>query len=82
MESIKLKPIAHQNPSTRKPGMTLSASRIIRALITNKNNPKVINVIGIVSTINIGFKVTFNMARNAATISALQKLSTMTPDNK
>lgn len=73
---------AHQNPSTIKPGTIELAIRIINAFITNKNNPNVTIVTGIVSTTKKGFRILFNKANTAATIIADRKLSIWTPGNK
>ena len=77
-----LKPNAHQNPSTVKPLTMRLVSIIIAAFITRRNNPKVKNVIGIVSKINIGFNKLFNNESTAATINAVMKPSTFTPCSK
>ena len=53
-DSSKLKSNATQNPETAKPSINLSANKIIMALMTNKNNPKVIIVIGKVNIISNG----------------------------
>ena len=66
---------AHQNPSTIKPGTIELAIRIINAFMTNKNNPNVKIVTGIVSTTKTGFSKLFKTANNAATITADKKLS-------
>ena len=65
--------IAHQNPSTQKPSITRSAKRIIKALITNKNNPKVIKVMGSVRMINSGLRVKLINMMNAAKINPVKK---------
>ena len=52
---------------------------IINALITNKNKPKVITVIGKVSTTKTGFTIKRNRPKTIATIIADQKLATATP---
>ena len=44
---------------------------IITAFITNKNNPNVRIVAGMVKKTNIGFKKAFNNAKTIATIKAL-----------
>ena len=48
---------------------------MIKALITNKNKPKVKMVIGKVKIINIGFTKTFKMAKTKATINGVVKES-------
>ena len=49
---------------------------MIIALITNKNNPSVSNVTGIVRKIKIGFKKVFKSPKTKATTNAEVKLST------
>ena len=44
---------------------------IITALMTNKNNPNVRMVAGMVKNTNMGFKKAFNNAKTIATIKAL-----------
>jgi len=50
------------------------AIRITTAFITNKNNPSVTTVIGMVSTMSNGFNVTFMSASTSARITAVRKL--------
>lgn len=57
IDKIKLKNNAHQKPLTSNPGTISAASKIISALITKRNNPKVNMVMGIVRIIKIGFIV-------------------------
>lgn len=64
---------------TEKPSINLSAKRIITALITNKNNPKVIIVIGKVRIIKIGLIIKFKIDKTTATIIAVVYESTYTP---
>jgi hypothetical protein len=75
MESRMLKSIAVQILDTPKPSINLSASKIINALTTNRNNPKVKMVIGKVKIINIGFTKTFKIAKTKATINGVVKES-------
>jgi len=82
MESIKLNNKATQNPVTVKPSIRLSANRIINALITSKNKPKVTMVTGNVKIMSSGFMVTLNNAKTIATITALVKFTTETPGKK
>lgn len=70
---------AQKNPSTLNPDINPSAIKIIIALITSKNNPRVRIVTGIVRIINNGFRVMFNKPKTIATISAETKLVTFTP---
>jgi hypothetical protein len=74
-----LKKNAHQNPSTVNPGTILPAMRISKALITNKNKPNVISVIGNVRRMMSGLTKRFKIPKTSATKSAVQKLSTCTP---
>ena len=73
---------AVQNPFTPKPSINLSASRIMQALITNKNKPRVTMVIGIVKMIKIGFKIALSNAKTTATIIAASNPLTATPGKK
>mgnify|MGYP006191878963 FL=1 len=52
------------------------------ALITKRNNPKVIIVAGIVKKIKIGFRNTFKTPKTAATIKAVVKSTTVIPGKK
>jgi len=62
---------AHQKPLTLKPSINSDAIIIIRALITNKNKPKVRKVIGIVKKINTGLNTELRTAMTKATMSAV-----------
>ncbi len=64
---IILKKKAVQKPSTLKPGTILSANKTIQALMTNKNNPSVRTVMGIVRRTKMGLKIAFKMDSTAAT---------------
>ena len=66
-ERIKLKNKAVQKPFTLKPLTILSANNIIIAFITNKNNPKVITVTGIVNSVKMGLITVFKKANTIAT---------------
>lgn len=55
---------------------------MIIALITNKNNPKVNKVTGIVNNIRIGLRKVFNNPNTTATIKAPVILVTCTPGKK
>lgn len=61
---------AHQKLATPNPSINLSASNIIKALITSKNKPRVRMVAGNVKRISNGFTKTFKMAKTMATIIA------------
>ena len=52
------------------------------ALITNKNNPSVKKVTGIVSNTKIGFKNVFKRPKTTATNNAPVKSVTWTPGKK
>lgn len=78
----KLKINAHQKPSTEKPEIKESANRIIKALMTNKNNPSVSMVMGIVNTTRTGLTMAFKNPSTAATIMATKKPEVETPGNK
>lgn len=54
-ESRILNNKAHQKPETENPLIRKSASKMMMALITNKNNPMVRMVIGSVRSIKTGF---------------------------
>jgi hypothetical protein len=54
---IRAKAIAHQNPSTENPGVNSAASKTRTALMTNKNSPNVIKLIGSVRSTIIGLIV-------------------------
>ncbi len=70
---------AHQNPSTEKPETNSAPSKIMSALITIKNKPRVRMVIGRVSKISNGFKSTFNNDSTIEISIAVKTLSTCTP---
>lgn len=65
-----LKRIATQILLTEKPSSSLSAKRIIKALIISKNNPNVSTVIGSVNITNIGLTNRFSTASTIATMIA------------
>lgn len=75
----KLKRIADQKLSTVNPGTNAEARSTRIALITIKNNPSVIMVIGSVNKIRSGFKRALKTPSTNATRSAVQKLTTCTP---
>ncbi len=81
IDKIILKSNAHQKPLTKKPSISLLASKIIPALITSKNNPSVKMVNGMVSKTKTGFKNVLRKANTIAINSALVKLVTSIPDN-
>jgi hypothetical protein len=71
-----LKNKAVQNELTAKPPTILVQNKIMMALITSKNKPKVTIVTGNVRITNIGFIKRFNNPRTTATITAVPKLAT------
>jgi hypothetical protein len=79
MESNKLKIKAIQNPFTPNPDTKESARRIIIALITSRNNPRVKIVTGRVNIRRIGLTIRFSMASTTATIIAVPNPATETP---
>ena len=70
-DKIILKNKAVQNVSTLNPPTILVHNKIISALITNKNNPKVMMVTGNVSITNIGLINILSNPRTIATINAV-----------
>ena len=78
-ESNKLKINATQNPSTPNPETKPSANKMITALITRRNNPKVTIVTGNVNSTRIGFTIKFKIANTSATIIAVPYPATLTP---
>lgn len=78
-DNNKLKISAIKNPSTPNPLTKASASKIITALITSKNSPKVTIVTGNVNITKIGFTIKFRIARTSATIIAVTYPATSTP---
>ena len=69
-ERTMLKRRAVQKPSVWNPSTSLSARRMISALITSRNIPSVIMVIGSVSNTSKGFINVLRMARTMAIHSA------------
>lgn len=67
---------AVKKESTVNPPTILSHTKIINALITNKNRPRVIKVMGKVKSIKIGLINTFNNPNTTATIKAVVKPAT------
>ncbi len=72
MDKSILNNIAIQILLTENPSINLSANKIIRALITNRNKPKVIMVIGKVKMTKTGLTNKFNIDRTTATIMAVR----------
>jgi hypothetical protein len=72
---------AHQL-STVNPSTIFAAQRMMRILMTMRNNPNVTMVIGIVSKTKIGFTKPFSNASTNARIIAVTPLSIETPGKK
>ncbi len=70
-DKIILKNKAVQKVSTLNPPTIFVHNKIINALITNKNNPKVMMVTGNVSITNIGLMNMLSNPRTIATINAV-----------
>ena len=81
MLSMTLKSNAHQKPSTAKPGTNQAMSRMIRAFMTSRNNPKLKIVTGIVRKTSKGLRKVFRIASAMATIMAVVNFSMVTPGN-
>lgn len=79
---MMLNNIAVQKLSTANPPTILVHNKMINALITNKNNPKVIRVTGNVSSTRMGLTNRFNNPKTIATIIEVVKLATETPGIK
>src|SRR5687768_10728062 len=69
-ERMRLKISAQRKPSIFMPSINLSAMRMMRALMTNRNSPMVMMVNGNVSMTIIGFINVLRTASNSARISA------------
>jgi len=78
-DNNKLNNRAIQKPSTEKPVIKLFAIKMIKALITNKNKPKVTTVIGKVKITKIGLTKILSRPSTTATIMAAPKPETSTP---
>lgn len=70
---------AVQKVSTLNPPTIFVHKRIIIALITSRNNPKVSSVTGRVNKIKRGLIKTFSKLKTTATITDVVKLATKTP---
>ena len=81
-DKMILKNKAVKNVSTLNPPTIFVHNIIISALITNKNNPKVIMVTGNVSITNIGLINILSNPRTMATINAVVNPATRTPGIK
>ncbi len=80
-DNIILKIRAHKKPSTEKPETIAAARYIMITLITNKNNPKVSIVTGIVRATRMGFNTALRSPNTIATIKAVPNPLTDTPGN-
>ena len=76
MDKIILNIKADQNECTLNPSTRLEHIKIINALITNKNNPKVKIVAGNVNITNIGLIKILSNPKTTATIKAVLKFKT------
>ena len=72
MDKRTLNIIAIQILLTENPSINLSANNMINALITSRNKPNVMMVIGRVRITNIGFTNKFKIDRTTATIMAVK----------
>ena len=81
MDKITLNSSAHQKPSTKKPSISLLASKMIPALIASRNKPRVKIVNGMVSKTKTGFRNVLRKANTIAINKALVKSVTSIPDN-
>lgn len=79
IDNTTLKSNAVQKVSTLNPPTILVHNKIIIALITNKNNPKVTMVKGSVNNTNMGFIKILSNPNTTATSKAVTKPSTCTP---
>lgn len=79
---MMLKNKADQNPLTWKPSTILDAIKIITALMTNKNSPRVKIVAGMERSTKTGFKKTLRMAKTTATTRAVEKPSILIPGKR
>lgn len=79
MESKILNNKADQKPLTRNPLTSASHNNIIKALITNRNNPKVTMVTGNVKIMRIGLINKLSNIKTAATIRAVKNPETVMP---
>lgn len=70
---------AHIKPSTSNPDTSQSASKIIMALITSRNIPKVRIVTGSVKMTRIGRTIKLSSDKDSATSTALKYPSVSTP---
>ena len=81
-DRIMLKNKAVQNESTAKPPTIFEQRIMIRALMTNKNNPKVTIVAGNVKKTSKGLIKVLSNPSTTAMIIEVTKLETVIPDIK
>ena len=74
IDNTRLNHKAVQKPSTLNPSTNLSANKMIKAFITNRNNPKVKKVIGNDKIVRIGFTIVLRNAKTTATKNAVINL--------
>ncbi len=79
-ETMMLNSKAENQPSTLKPGTISAAHLMMSILMTNRNNPNVKMVIGIVRITKNGFTKLFSNPNTAATKIAVRVLSICTPE--
>ncbi len=77
-----LKSMAQPKLATINPGINELTRRTISPLMTKVNNPKVIKLNGKVKRRTIGLIKVLTIPSPMATIIAVTKLSTDTPDNR
>jgi hypothetical protein len=70
---------ADRKPATTKPGTRKPTNKIINALITNKNNPKLKIVKGKVKITKIGRTIALTNPKIMAAIAAVVQLSNLNP---
>jgi hypothetical protein len=73
---------AVQKPSILNPSTISPAMRSIEALITNKNNPMVKSVAGMVKRTSMGFTNLFNNVMTIALMITVTEESTENPSSK
>ena len=78
-ERIRLNINAHQKPATLMPSTNRLASNTTKALITNKNKPRVIMVTGSVRRMRSGFTKMLRIASTTANTKAVQNVSIWIP---
>ena len=71
---------ALKKPSTCTPCTNAVASIIIRVLMTNRNNPRVMTVIGIVSNCTSGFTIRFTRKRTSENTTRAVRELTWNPE--